>query len=453
MIHQRLHTPLTWQGIHLLALDNLTNLFDYLFHIYLARVLLPGDFVMVQAVNGVMVLLVTVFAVMQPVVARYVTEGGGQDTVGSGRDSVGSGQYTVGSGRDTVGSGRDSVVGGLFRYYLGWSGVVGVGLVLGCWLVARPISLWLRVPGTAVYWLAAMLFLGVVRPVVTGVLQGQGRFVAFGLVRLVYALGRFLLAGLFLFLGMGAMGVVAAIPIGSLLALGLGLGYLGGQVWRPGPPLPARFRHGFGLSLAAFAAFAAYMSLQTSDLLWVNHLFTPAAAGQYASAVLLRRIVLLLPSAVLVWLYPQIVAQVQNGQTPDKLLAKAVGWVTAPALLLTLVYFVWGEWISQLTFAGAYALNGRLLGWMGVAMVGYGVVSVWLNLFLATRPWPFVGLLVGTAVLQLVLLTIQNSLLSVTAVFAITGWMVVLGGLLLYLFWLRPSIGEIGKSVQHKATN
>ena len=90
-------------------------------------------------------------------------------------------------------------------------------------------------------------------------------------------------------------------------------------------------------------------------------------------------------------------------------------------------------------------MKGRwsLLGLMGVAMLGVGVTVIWLNFYLATRPLPFVMVLVGTTVTELILLqTVSLDLLTVTTIFGLGGWLPAIGGTLLYLFWLRPSLEQ-----------
>jgi hypothetical protein len=58
---------------------------------------------------------------------------------------------------------------------------------------------------------------------------------------------------------------------------------------------------------------------------------------------------------------------------------------------------------------------------------------------LATRPLPFVCLLASMAVAQILLFNqFHASVANFVAIFALSGWIVALGGLLLYLFWLRP---------------
>jgi O-antigen/teichoic acid export membrane protein len=310
-----------------------------------------------------------------------------------------------------------------------------------------------------------MLFFSLLRPVVAGLLQGSERYVAFGVTRTVYAASRLALALLLIgLLGGGAVAAIAVMPAGALLALLAGL-LLITPLWRDLPSrtpwlrsdtslllrtgLPNRspssakiISEGWRLSLAALFAYTAYMLLQNMDLVWVNRTLSPDAAGSYATAVVLRRVLAVLPGAVLVILFPRLVARVAQGLLPDRTLLKAALVVGTSTLALTVLYFLAGPVIISLVFGEGYAQAGTLLGWQGLAMVGYGLAAVWLNLFLATRPWPFVALLAAITLLQIVMLSLAITLAAVTAVFILTGWLAAVGGLLLYLLWLRPALNR-----------
>lgn len=397
------------------GVDLLTNAADYGFHIYLGRSLPPGDFAVVQTVNAALLVVVTTFAVMQPVVARYAAESAAE-----------SGQARA-----------------LFQRYFRQSALLGVGLTAVVWMGRRSLAIALNVPVTAVTLTAAMLLLSVLRPVVAGMLQGRQQFVAFGLTRAAYALGRLALALVLIgLLGGGVLAGVATMPLAALVAFTIGLALLGQSVWQRVPAPPRRVVWaGWRLSLAAFAAYAAYMSLLSYDLIWVNGHLTADLAGSYATAVVLRRVLAVLPGAVIVIFYPRVVAGIAQGRLPDRLLAQTAAVVLGANLLLTAVYFAFGPALVRLLFGPAYADAPAILGWMGLAMTGYGVAAVWLNLFLATRPWPFVVLLAGTAALQGWLLArIPGTLWHVTAVFTLCGWVLVVGGFCLYASWLRPAL-------------
>lgn len=418
----QLRRAATRQVGSLFAIDSVTNLVDYAFHIYLGRVLLPADFAIVQTVNSALLVLITALGVTQPVVARFVV------TSQAGLDNPS----------------HEAAGASVFRYYFGRSLWLGLILSALAWWGRRPLAGWLNVPPQAIGVTAVMFLLALLRPVVAGLLQGQQRFVAYGLTRLIFSFGRFGAATILIYLGGQALGALAALPIGWTLSMAGSLAFLGLAVWRRGPPLPAGFlAQGLRLSAGAFVSYAAYMGLLNNDLIWVNRTFGSDTAGAYATAVLLRRILTLLPGAVIVIMYPRAVARVIRGEAPDRLLGYTALVITLPTLLVTGLYALFGRPIVHFTFGRAYEAAVPLLGWMGLAMVGYGLAAVWLNFYLATRPAPFAALLAATAVLQLLLLAaFHQSLAQVTAVFALTGWVLAVGGLVIYLGWLRPRLAR-----------
>ncbi len=406
----------------LFGIDSLTNLIDYGFHIFLGRVLLPGDFAMVQTVNAILLVVITTFAVMQPVVARYIAK-----------------NATESAGADTSAVPLDRAV---FQTFFKWSLALGIILTILVLIIQKPLGSILNIPAAAVSLSAAMVLFALLRPVVAGTLQGQQRFFAFGLTRLAYAVNRFIAAALLIALGAAGLGAVAALPIGSALALVGGLLFLGKTIWQKAPALSAELiQSTVRLSTAAFIAYAAYMGLQSSDLVWVNRLFESEAAGDYAAAVLLRRILALLPGVITIIMYPRAVALIAQKELPDRLLAKSLGTITLSNLALLLIYLFFNDLIIRLMFEGQYSSAAALLPSMALAMVGYGIAVVWLNLYLATQPGLFVMLLAVTVAAQnLLLATYHETLQQVIFIFGLSGWLLALGGTLLYFGWLRPNL-------------
>lgn len=414
--------PAARQAGFLLAMDGVTNAIDYGFHIYLARSLLPAEFAAAQTINTILLVVLTTFSVTQPVVARYVAE------------AAVSQPY------------MPQTAYAIFRHYFGRSALLGVLGVLFIWWGREPLAAWLNLPEAAVTLAALMILIAATRPVVAGMLQGQRRFGWFGGMRLGYAVSRFLL-GLLLIsgLGLGLNGAIGAMPLGGLFSLLVGLACLGGLVWQRQTAAPQTWRRSGGhLSLNALFAYAAYMGLLSFDLVWVNRTLLADEVALYATAVLLRRVLLLLPGAVIVIMYPRAVARVAEGQSPDKLLLQTAAVVSLPTILLTAVLALFGAPLIGWTLGAAYVAAAPLLGWMGVAMLGMGITVIWLNFYLATRPLSFVLILLGTAVLQLAILQfVPIDLGLVTAVFTLGCWLPAIGGTLVYLFWLRPGLKQI----------
>ena len=421
----RFLSPALQQTALLFIIDMLTNATDYGFHIYLGRTLAEGAFAQVQTVNSLVLIMVTTFSVLQPVIARYAAANEG------------------------------AAANGYFQRFARLSGIVGLLLALGFAAASKPLGDWLNVPPLAVAFLGGLAVMACVRPVLAGMLQGRQQFIGFGLVRTGFAFGRFLSAILLLTLfAKSASNAVAAYPLGGIISLAVALLFLGNTVWQRGEPVKRSVIHdGLRLSAAAFIAYAAFMSLQNVDLIWVNRLFSAEASGSYASAVVLRRVLAVLPGAVTVILYPRIVNAIEKGQLPDRLLLQAAALITLPTLLLAVAYQLAGDWIVNLVFGAGYDEAGVLLGWFGLAMIGFGLATVWLNLFLATRPWLFVYLLLALAIGQLLLLNgfRPSTLSEVAKIFTIGGWGCAIGGGVLYFGWLRGKLSTISgqQSARH----
>lgn len=405
------------QTLVLFGVDSATNLIDYVFHIYLGRALPEGEFAIVETVNSALLIAITVLGMVQPVVARHIAE-----------------SRACGEEREASRA--------LFQQYLRFAGLLGLLLSALAWMARWPLGRALGVPAAAIGISSLGLLLALLRPVVGGLLQGQQRFAPLGLVRTINALGRFAIGWALITLGAGALGAVASLPAASFLALLGGLLFLGRSVWRPAPPLPqGMLWQGLKLSAGAFLAYAAYMSLLNGDLIWVNRSFAPEQSAGYAAAVLLRRILALLPGAVIVVMYPRAVRQITLRRLPDKLLALTIAVILGTGAALVVAYFAFGRFILTLTFGERYAWVAGILGWVGLAMAGYTLASIWLSFYLAVRPAPFVAMLVAAAILQgAALAAFHGSLMQVVGVFALFGWALFLGGILLYQLWLRPQL-------------
>ncbi|MGH2537867.1 MAG: hypothetical protein ACRDHL_10770, partial [Candidatus Promineifilaceae bacterium] len=186
--------PAARQSGLLFGLDTLANLVDYGFHLYLGRALFPADFALVQTLNAVLLIVMATAAMLQPVVARFV-------------------------GEERAAAEGQAETQAVFQAFFRLGAALGLALTVAVWLLRTPIGRLLNVPPAAVALSSGMLLLALLRPVVSGVLQGQERFVAYGLLRLGAAVARLAAAVALLSLGGGALAAVAALPLGSAAAL------------------------------------------------------------------------------------------------------------------------------------------------------------------------------------------------------------------------------------------
>ena len=396
------------QTASLFLLDGLANAIDFLFHFWMGRVLVPADFAVLQTLNSIALVYVTASGVFQPVVGRFVAE------------ARGKGQY-------------DSIPA-IFQEFLRAALWLGLALSIFVFLFSNFIAEIFNLPDWAVQLSAALIFLSTLRPIAAGILQGQERFIAFGCTRLALSLGRILLVFFLIQAGLGLTGAVIALPFGWLVSVICAFLFLDKQLWKTkNQPQQSLLREGWKLSAYALLAYFAYMSLTSLDLVWVNRNLSGDSAGAYASLVLMRRIIALLPGVAVTVMFPRIARVLAEKQTTHRLLIQTAAIILMASGALTALYFIFADQIITIIFSNAYQNASPLLGWMGIAMIGVSLSSIWLNYYLAEKPRNFVILLIGAVVLEWFLLNIlpislSNAILS----FGATGWLLALGGFILY---------------------
>jgi O-antigen/teichoic acid export membrane protein len=403
------------QTASLFVLDGLANATDFAFHFWMGRVLIPADFAVLQTLNSVVLVYVTVSGVFQPAVARFVSEARGAD--------------------------RPDLIPAIFQTFLRAALWLGLALSLMVFFFSNILAGWLNLPVWSLQVISILIFLSTVRPVALGVLQGQERFIPFGFSRLLTALGRLLTGAILVGYGLRLKGAVIAFPVGWLFGILAAFLPLGRSSWRTGEQVPGLVRRGAGLSAYALIAYLAFMSLTSLDLIWVNRSLSGDLAGAYASLVLLRRVIALLPGVAVTIMFPRIVAALVQGRLPDRLLAITAGIVLAASSALAVIYFYFGDQIILNIFGAAYQPASTLLGWMGLAMIGMSLSAIWLNYYLAEEPAIYVFFLIAAVGLEWTLLTLlPPSMENATLAFGITGWSLTVAGLFLYLFKFRPAL-------------
>jgi len=394
----------------LFLLDGMANVTDFVFHFWMGRVLIPSDFAILQTLNSVALVYTTASGVFQPVVSRFIAEA----------DARGEGD-------------SNSVIFQTFLRAAFWLGLILAGVVL---LFSTGIAALLNLPAWTIQVSALLIFLSTLRPIAVGALQGKERFFAFGFTRLALSLGRILLVFFLMQAGFGLTGAVVALPFGWLVSVFCAFILLGKPFWvRSKLASQNILRDGWKLSFYALLAYIAYMSLTGLDLMWVNRHLPGEMAGAYASLVLMRRIVALLPGVAVTVMFPRLVRVLAEGSSPNRILAQTAAIILAVSGGLSLLYFIFNDQLITFIFGTEYQTAAPLLGWMGAAMIGISLSSIWLNYYLAETPRNFVillGLAVGLEWTLLNLLPVSMG--SAVLAFGATGWLLSLAGLVLYVF-------------------
>ncbi len=379
----------------------------------MGRVLIPSDFAVLQTLNSVALVYTTASGVFQPVVSRFIAEARGR--------------------------GRYDEAPAIFQTFLRTA--FWLGLILGTlvFLFAEGIGKSLNLPPWTIQISAAVILFSSVRPIAAGALQGSENFMAFGMARLALSLARILCVFFLVQAGFGLTGAVIALPFGWLVSVVCGFLLLSRSFWtRSKLVLQSLLREGAKLSFYALMAYIAYMSLTSLDLIWVNQNLSGELAGAYAGLALMRRIVALLPGVAVTVMFPRVVRALTAGELPTRILVQTAAIILAVSGALSVLYFMFDNQLIGIIFGREYQAAAPLLGWMGIAMIGVSLSSIWLNYYLAETPRGFVMLLGLAVALEWILLNFfPPSMQSAVLAFGTTGWLLSVAGLVVYIFKRR----------------
>jgi O-antigen/teichoic acid export membrane protein len=250
-------------------------------------------------------------------------------------------------------------------------------------------------------------------------------------VQVAQALLRLLFGALLIWVGLGAFGAMASLPIASSLALLVGWVLLDGTVKRKTAvyhqvKLPELFRY------SAFTAVGliGYALLLNMDAILVRRFFGPALAGDYSAAVTLGKIVQFFPVAIIMVLFPKVAHRQAAHRDTSRVLIPAMAVVALVCGSLAVLYTLFPEFIVYITLGDGYQVDGVVLGLVGLAMLLLSLANVWLNYYLSTELPQFVYLIgLGIVVQAGLMAAFHSELWHLPAAMAVNGfWLTLAGG-------------------------
>jgi len=385
------------QGVVMFAATSLANVLDYAYNVAMGRLLSTPGYGVLVALQAVLQIVSVSLVVVRTVTARYAA--------------------------GFVARAQAAQAGAFLRGALRTMALWGLVAALLLGALSGPVAQLLQIPQLTPLWVVAVALLPLMlKPVVEGALQGLQKFTALGALQVAHAAFRLLLGVWLVKLGLDAVGALAALPVGTVGTVLLGLALLGGLVWRRTAQAQrvaaADLTRYTGATVVGLVSLAALVNM---DALAVKHYFAPTEAGYYSLAVTLGKIVFFLPAAFAVVLFPKSAERHVQQRDSSRLLRLSLAATLLPCAALVIAYWIAPDTLLSLVFAAQNPFSGPVLGLVALAMTGYALVNVWLNYYLAVEQASFAYALPVAVLAQFGLLALFHaSLQQVASVVALT---------------------------------
>ena len=369
-------------ALWVLIATTIANVFAYGYQVLMARLLEPGDYAILTALFGILILESLSAQVIQSATARLAA------------------QYRA--------RGEDAALHVFVRRWTRRT-LIGAGLPALAIIAGAPlIGAGLALPVASVVLLGLALFLAAPLTFTGGLLQGLGRFSWFGWYFIIQAVARLAVGVALVWLGFGVtgafVGALSALVAGLLLSL---------------VPLAPLFRasrdavHTVELGreetrffLLASVIMLAYAALTNIDAIAVRALLPAVEAGAYAATITMAKVVLFAPIAVGFILLERTARSHARGEDTDRALFVALAFVLATSGLVTVAYLAAPAQLTRIVVGDQYPLAASLIGPYAIAALLNALLSLWIAHFIGRGEMRFGLLLALGVVAEVVLITL-----------------------------------------------
>jgi len=210
-----------------------------------------------------------------------------------------------------------------------------------------------------------------------GTLQGLQRFLALGSSQTVHAVSKLILGVLFVGLGLGVGGGLAAIPLSFMLALGLSLFSLR-DLGRAGNEKAEVAGLGAYTAMASLAILGITV-LVNGDMVLAKHYLGGEDAGTYSAVAVLGRIAFYAPWGITWALFPKTAEARERGNSPSRLFLKALILTLALAGAVVSLFGLFPETAVGSLFGEEYLQGAPYLFRYGMGMGAMAVSFLAVN--------------------------------------------------------------------------
>lgn len=316
----------------------------------------------------------------------------------------------------------------LLRSFVKKTIIFGLVILLILILTSRIISSFLQISSPRlVIILGVVTFFSIILPLGHGGLQGLQRFGYLGIIMITNGGLKLLLGIIFVSIGFGVTGAMSALTISTFTALTLSFIMLASvlpaslaseqkslQVDSNSNNTEINFAEIYKYFYVTASAFLCYMILTNMDVVLVKHFFEPLQAGYYSIAQMVGKMILFLPIAITLVMFPKTSQLHAQAKATLPLLKKSLLYTAALCGAATLICLLFPGLIITLLSGKEQLDCVPLARVFSVTMFFFALVYVLLFYHLSIHSMGFVYSLVLFTVLQILAIIIfHQSLLQV----------------------------------------
>lgn len=310
---------------------------------------------------------------------------------------------------------------------------LSAGILLVLFALIKPISGYLLIDNYLPIGIAfSSLIFGMVIMVNKGFLQGVQKFSATSMIGALEMFLRLTLGLLLVYFGFHLSGALSAIVIATAVCYFLTFFPIESTIAKMKvETLPKKVRRQFDKSdlikyLLPAVLTSGFLALFLNlDIILVKHYFSPTDAGIYSAVSTIAKIILYATSPVIAVMFPMISEKQVTGEKHFKIFFFSLFFVVFGAFIILGLYALAPAKIIQLLYGKEYISLFYLLPEIGLAIMLYSLINLFVNYYLAIKKFFFIWFFLLAVIFQLITVSIWHDSILIVVRLLITTFLLL----------------------------
>lgn len=370
----------------MIAGNNIINLFNYVYHFVMGRMLGPtsyGELATLISLVGLLLMIPSSFGLA---ITRLVAT-----------------------------KSDDPKVKHTLNLILQKTLLVGLGISLVFCLVSQIITSYLKISNLWFVIMIGVFFtFSLIAYVYKSILQGLLKFEKLILTTMGETFAKLVLGVLFVYLGYGIFGALGAILLGAILGLIIAKQFVGNflSFAKPAKLRNENLKDLFLYSVPVTIYTIAQTSLFSADLILVKHFFPSFQAGLYAALSSLGKIIFFGAGPIIFVMFPIVSQRFARKENFSKIFFLSLAFTLLVCSVVLTIYYLFPEMVIIASVGSKYLQASGILFLFGIFISLISVSNLLINFMLSLKRTRVVILPTIAAIAQIVLINYFHSSLT-----------------------------------------
>ena len=265
--------------------------------------------------------------------------------------------------------------------------------------------------------LGVIIIEGSLASVITGVIQGMGRFKALGFNSILGTSLKLVLGIFFIYLGFKSFGAVIGIMLSALIAYLIFFLSIK-DILRLKIPSnidsSIDIKNFYKSTIMILISTVLITLISYFDIVLVKHFFSPENTGYFAAASQIGRLILFFPGAIGIVIFPRFTEKFEKNERLRGTFLKSFFILLVSSIFFLVIYFFFPELITRIMYGSVFNDSSKLIFLYGLFMALIGFINLQIFYFISMKKYWYLIYLFTLFIVEVILIfNYHNTVISI----------------------------------------